>query len=163
MRTVSMKPQAEPFPRVHAEKAMTIRNAIHWSLVAFVVFVFIQSLFFKFTGSEETEIIFGTIAHWMAGIGVLAALAPTFMDYGGYAVGAAELVASVLLLLPKTRLWGALLSIGTISGAIFFHLFTPLGVIRTIDAAGNTDGGVLFVMACGVWISCAVLLCLNRP
>lgn len=136
---------------------------IHWALVGYVIFVFIQSLFFKFSGSEETEIIFGTIGDWMAGIGGLSALAPAFMEYGGYVIGAAELVASILLIIPKTRFWGALMGIGVISGAIFFHLFTPLGVVRTVDAAGNTDGGVLFMMACGVWISCAILLYWNRP
>ncbi|MGI9288360.1 MAG: hypothetical protein ACR2P1_23445 [Pseudomonadales bacterium] len=135
----------------------------HWALVAYVVFVFIQSLFFKFAGSEETEIIFGTIGDWMAGIGFLSALAPAFMEYGGYVIGGAELVASILLIVPKTRFLGALMGIGVISGAIFFHLFTPLGVVRTVDAAGNTDGGVLFYMACGVWVSCAILLYLNRP
>ncbi len=136
---------------------------IHWALVAYVLFVFIQSLFFKFSGSEETEIIFGTISDWMTGIGGLSALAPAFMQYGGYVIGGAELVASILLIVPKTRFWGALMGIGVISGAIFFHLFTPLGVDRTVDAAGNTDGGVLFFMACGVWVSCAILIFLNRP
>jgi cytochrome b subunit of formate dehydrogenase len=136
---------------------------IHWALVGYVIFVFIQSLFFKFSGSEETEIIFNTIADWMRGIGGLSALAPAFMQHGGYVIGGAELVASILLVVPKTRFWGALLGIGIISGAIFFHLFTPLGVVRTVDAAGNTDGGVLFMMACGVWISCAILLYWNRP
>lgn len=101
---------------------------IHWALVAYVLFVFIQSLFFKFSGSEETEIIFGTIGDWMASIGGLSSLAPAFMQYGGYVIGGAELVASVLLIVPKTRFWGALMGIGVISGAIFFHLFTPLGV-----------------------------------
>lgn len=136
---------------------------IHWALVAYVLFVFIQSLFFKFSGSEETEIIFGTIGDWMASIGGLSSLAPAFMQYGGYVIGGAELVASVLLIVPKTRFWGALMGIGVISGAIFFHLLTPLGVDRTVDAAGNTDGGVLFFMACGVWVSCAILIFLNRP
>ena len=49
-----------------------------------------------------------------------------------------------------------------ISGAIFFHLATPLGVVRVVDAAGNTDGGVLFMMACGVWLSSAALIYLHR-
>ncbi|MGI9286254.1 MAG: hypothetical protein ACR2P1_12770 [Pseudomonadales bacterium] len=163
MRTVSMDPSVESFPGLQSERGTILHKTIHWALVAYVVFVFIQSLFFKFTGSEETEIIFGTIGDWMAGIEGLSALAPGFAKYGGYVVGAAELMASMLLLIPKTRFWGALLGIGAISGAIFFHLFTPLGVNRTIDAAGNTDGGVLFFMACGVWISCAVLLFWNRP
>ena len=136
------------------------KRYLPWLLVAYVVFVFVQSLFFKFTGSEETTIIFNTIGDWMSGIG-LDFIAPAFKSVGGYAVGATELIASVLLLNPKTRKLGAALGIAVISGAIFFHLFTPLGVNRIVDAAGNTDGGVLFYMACGVWVSCAILLFLE--
>ena len=133
-----------------------------WIAPGFVAFVFIQSLFFKFAGSEETVIIFNTIGDWMAGIGALAWLAEPFKAYGGWAVGIAELIASILILMPKTRVWGALIAIVTISGAIFFHLGTPLGVDRTIDQAGNTDGGVLFIMACGVWVASAVTIAMNK-
>ena len=56
----------------------------------------------------------------------------------------------------------ALIALVVISGAIFFHLFTPLGVVRTVDAMGNTDGGVLFFMACGVWVASAILLFMHR-
>lgn len=136
-------------------------KALPWMLVIYIAFVFIQSLFFKFAGSEETVIIFDTISDWMAG-NFLAPLAETFRAYGGWTVGITELIASVLLFIPRTRVWGALLAMLVISGAIFFHLFTPLGVVRTIDAMGNTDGGVLFFMACGVWVASAVLLFLNR-
>ena len=139
-----------------------MQTRISWVLAIYVAFVFIQSLFFKFTGSEETVIIFNTIADWMAGISFLSAIADPFRDYGGTAVGAVELVASILILLPQTRVWGALIGVGVISGAIFFHLFTPLGVNRVIDAAGNTDGGVLFMMACGVWVAGACLLFIHR-
>ncbi len=45
--------------------------------------MFIQSLFFKFSGSEETAIIFGTIADWMAGIAALSWLAEPFRAQGG--------------------------------------------------------------------------------
>ncbi|MFK7732903.1 MAG: hypothetical protein AB8B48_14880 [Pseudomonadales bacterium] len=134
-----------------------------WALIAFVAFVFLQSLFFKFAGSEETEIIFNTIGEWMAGIGPLEAISGAFAEHGGYAVGITELIAVALLVYPATRFYGALLGLGVISGAIFFHLFTPLGVNRVVDAAGNTDGGALFYMACGVWLSCAILSVLNRP
>jgi hypothetical protein len=48
------------------------------------------------------------------------------------------------------------------SGAIFFHLFTPQGVVRVVDAAGKTDSGVLFIMACGVWLSSVALLYKDR-
>ena len=139
-----------------------MKKALPWILVIYIAFVFIQSLFFKFSGSEETVIIFDTIADWMAGFAALGWLAEPFRAQGGTVVGVAELVASVLLFIPRTRIWGAILALGTISGAIFFHLFTPLGVVRTVDAAGNTDGGVLFFMACGVWIASAITIYLNK-
>lgn len=139
-----------------------MKKALPWILVAFIAFVFIQSLFFKFSGSEETEIIFNTIADWMNSIGLPSGLAEAFRHHGGLAVGVTELVASALLLFPLTRIFGALLALGTISGAIFFHLFTPLGVVRTVNAAGDTDGGVLFFMACGVWVASALLIVLER-
>lgn len=135
---------------------------IQWLLAAFIALVFLQSLFFKFSGSEETVIIFNTIADWMAGFDVLAVLVEPFRTYGGNTIGSLELLASALILLPATRVFGALLGFGVISGAIFFHLFTPLGVVRIVDAAGNTDGGVLFSMACGVWVACITLIWLER-
>lgn len=143
----------------------TINNKIkyvQWTLVAWVSFVFLQSLFFKFQGHEETEIIFGTISSWMSGIPILAWAASPFQSVGGYVVGGAELIAVILLILPKTRIVGAMLGLCVISGAIFFHLGTPLGVNRVIDDAGNTDGGALFYMACSVWVCCAALLLLSR-
>jgi len=143
-----------------------MKRYLPWILVAYIVFVFVQSLFFKFSGSEETVIIFTTVGAWMASIGIPDGLAANFSAYGGYVVGSVELIASILLLIPRTRIYGAVVAFGVISGAIFFHLFTPLGVIRIVDAAGNTDGGVLFYMACGVWLSCLGLFYLyftNRP
>tara|TARA_B110000285_G_scaffold86158_1_gene98814 strand:- start:191 stop:406 length:216 start_codon:yes stop_codon:yes gene_type:complete len=61
-----------------------------------------------------------------------------------------------------TRGWGALAGLMVMSGAIFFHLFTPQGVVRVVDAAGKTDSGVLFIMACGVWLSSVALLYKDR-
>lgn len=132
-----------------------------WVLIVWVSFVFLQSLFFKFQGHEETEIIFSTIGDWMSGTVILAWAGSLFESMGGYAVGAAELVAVVLLWLQRTRIYGAILGFIIISGAIFFHLGTPLGVERTINAAGDTDGGVLFYMACSVWVSCALIFALT--
>ncbi|WP_320823209.1 hypothetical protein [Reinekea sp.] len=131
-------------------------------LAIYIAFVFIQSLFFKFSGSEETVIIFASIGRWLAGLPVLHLLAEPFMLYGPWLIGSVELVASVLILWPRKRLSGALLGAAVMSGAIFFHLATPLGVNRVVDAAGNTDGGLLFIMACSVWLSCVVLIYLNR-
>jgi hypothetical protein len=134
---------------------MDYRTIGRWALVIFPSFVFVQSLFFKFAGSEETEIIFDTIGAWMAGLPVLSAIAEPFAAYGGWVIGLTELFATIIMLIPATRIFGAGLGLGVISGAIFFHLFTPLGVVRVVDAAGNTDGGALFVMACLTWLCCA--------
>ncbi len=138
-----------------------VSRFLPWILIAIVAFIFLQSLPYKFSGHEETKIIFMTIGEWMNGLG-LSSIGELFGQYGGYLIGSLELIAVVLLVLPKTRFYGALLGLGLMSGAIFFHLFTPLGVVRTIDDAGNTDGGVLFIMACVAWVSSAVLAYLNR-
>ncbi len=131
-------------------------------LAVFVVYVFVQSLFFKFTGSQETVIYFATVGQWMSEVPLFVPVAEGFKNYGSVLTGIVELVASVIILIPGTRGWGALTGLGAMSGAIFFHLATPLGVNRVIDAAGNTDDGVLFFMACGVWLSCAALIYMNR-
>jgi hypothetical protein len=129
---------------------MTTRNrAIAlFVLSAYIAFVFVQSLFFKFTGSEESIFIFSTLRDW-SGIGL-------FEPFGRFFIGASELVASILLFIPRTRIFGAGVALGIISGAIVFHLFTPLGV----EIMG--DGGLLFTLACGVWIASAVILWLER-
>ena len=140
---------------------MTPKKGLLYALIAYVIFVFVQSLFFKFTGSKETDIIFSTIAQWMNDVG-LSFIAPIFESVGGLVIGSTELIASILLLFARTRKFGAVLGLSVISGAIFFHLFTPLGINRVVDAAGNTDGGILFFMACGVWVSCALIYMMAR-
>jgi hypothetical protein len=135
-------------------------------LTLYIAFVFLQSLFFKFSNSPETQYIFGTLDAWGASLGFAGLFAPTG-PFSQYVVGSAELLASLLLLgglalkKPLLHALGALMAIGVISGAIFFHLFTPLGVqVRNTD--GSLDGGQLFALACGVWIAAAVLLVLHR-
>lgn len=140
----------------------------HWVLTLFVAFVFIQSLFFKFTGSPETVYIFeGKLDPWAASLGFKGVFAPGGI-FSAKVVGSAELVASLLLLagafIASQRLVqvaGAALGLGVISGAIFFHLFTPLG-IAVVNTDGSSDGGELFMLACGVWVSCALLLWIRR-
>lgn len=139
-----------------------LRRTLHWVLVVVPAFIFVQSLFFKFSGSQETVIIFNTIGDWMAGLPVLSTVAAPFAMFGGTVVGMVELVAAIMLPIPRTRIWGALTGLTVISGLIFFHLFTPLGVNRIVDAAGNTDGGAPFIMACIVWLCCAATTYLNR-
>jgi uncharacterized membrane protein YphA (DoxX/SURF4 family) len=142
------------------------RRLMNWLLSLFVAFIFVQSLFFKFTDSPETLYIFGTLETWAASLGATGWFAPDGI-FSAYVVGSAELLASVLLLLGliTQNIWmhraGAALAWCVISGAIFFHLFTPLGVaVRNTD--GSLDGGALFFSACGVWLSCLVLLWNSR-
>ncbi len=138
------------------------RHYFPLALAIYIAVVFLQSLFFKFGNSFETQHIFNTIGTWMADLPILNVIAEPFSTWGGYTVGTVELIASGLLLYPRTRVWGALLALLVISGAIFFHLFTPLGVSVVINEAGDRDGGQLFALAVGVWIAAALLLYLHR-
>ncbi len=139
-----------------------IMHYLPWALAIFVAIVFVQSLFFKFTNSFETIHIFTTIGDWMGSIGLPAFIASGFAAWGGYTVGSIELIASVLLIIRRTQSLGALIGFVIISGAIFFHLFTPLGVSVVIDEAGNRDGGQLFALAVGVFISTILIMWLRR-
>ncbi|MBX3653006.1 MAG: hypothetical protein KF686_02400 [Ramlibacter sp.] len=142
------------------------RSGVLWGLTLYIAFVFIQSLFFKFSDSPETQYIFGTLDAWGASLGFPGLFAHSGI-FSQYAVGTAELVASGLLLAgllarrPLVHALGALMALGVISGALFFHLFTPLGVqVRNVD--GTLDGGELFALACGVWVAAAVIAWLRR-
>lgn len=118
-----------------------------WALSAYIGFVFVQSLFFKFTGSAESIYIFSTLRDW-SGISF-------FEPAGRWIIGTAELVASILLFVPRARIFGAALAVGIMTGAIFFHLFSPIGLVIM------NDGGELFALACGVWLSGWIILALS--
>ena len=141
---------------------------LHVGLALYVSFVFIQSLFFKFAGSPETVYIFEQkLDPWPASLGFPGLFTPGGI-FSAVVIGSVELLAAALLLLgtfvARLRVLqglGALLGLAVISGAIAFHLFTPLG-IAVKNADGTSDGGTLFIMACGVWVACAVLLAMRR-
>jgi putative oxidoreductase len=112
------------------------------SMVARVIaaIILLQTLYFKFTGAEESIYIFTTVG---------------MEPWGRIGSGIAELIASILILAPRTAWLGALMSLGVISGAIFFHL-TILG----IEVQG--DGGYLFILALIVFICSAIVLWVHR-
>jgi hypothetical protein len=57
--------------------------------------------------------------------------------WGRIGSGVVELIASILLVVPRTVVYGALISLVVISGAIFFHL-TKLGVaLRDLIAGAD--------------------------
>ena len=136
------------------------------ALTVYIAFVFVQSLFYKFSNSPETQYIFGILDVWGGSLG-WPGLFSAHGIFSQYVVGCAELLASTLLLAglllkkPLLHAAGAALGLAVISGAIFFHLFTPLGV-QVRNADGSLDGGELFGLACGVWIASALILTLRR-
>jgi hypothetical protein len=132
---------------------------IAYSLIASAVFL--DSLRFKFTNAPETQTIFGKLDGWAATFGAEGLFAQTGL-FSQYVIGSAELVAAALLLaslvpaLERLRVLGALIAVAVMSGAVSFHLFTPLG----IDP--NEDGGGLFAMAVVVWLSSIAMLIAGR-
>ncbi len=129
---------------------------IPWPLALFISFaVFIPSLFFKFSGAAESRHIFLTVGEFL-GIGI-------FEPYGRYFIGSAELAASILLLTPRLQIYGAIITIGVLGGAIFFHLFTPLGVVVrwTENGIEQTDD-TLFMLAVASFIFAWIIVWLRR-
>lgn len=120
-------------------------NWLSWTLRIIVAAILFQTLFFKFTGATESVYIFSRLG-----------LEPV----GRIGSGIAELIAVILLLIPATVPYGAILSLGVISGAILSH-FTKLG-IAVINSDGSSDGGLLFVLALLVFFGNLGILWLHR-
>src|SRR5262245_32082217 len=116
------------------------QTIISWILQLVAAAILFQTLFFKFTGAEESVYIFSTLG-----------LEP----WGRIGSGIAELIACVLLLTPRTVPFGALLALGVISGAIVSHL-TKLGIVV------KNDGGLLFALAIVVFVASAAVLVIRR-
>ena len=121
----------------------TTKVVVSWAARIVVAVILFQTLFFKFTGAEESKYIFTTL------------MGPELEAFGRIGSGVIELVAVFLLLIPNTAWLGALIALGTISGAIFSHV-TMLG----IEVQG--DGGLLFALAVAVFILSAVALLIHR-
>jgi uncharacterized membrane protein YphA (DoxX/SURF4 family) len=121
---------------------MTINLAIIalWILRIIAAVIMLQTLFFKFSGSDESIYIFSSIG---------------MEPWGRIGSGVLELIASVLILYPKTTFLGAALAMALMSGAIWFHL-TKLGI------EVQNDGGLLFFYALAVHICSSILLFVYR-
>ncbi len=152
---------------------------ISWLIVAWMCFVFLGSLPYKFSMHPDTQHIFSTIGTWLGSFSG-EAVGSLFTRFGGYVVGSFELLTSVVLLLPLL-LWvvaklrkaefgntrrrfhqvGGLMASAVMSGAVFFHLVSPLGV--EVLHQGQGDGGSLFYSALSILILGFVLLVINRP
>lgn len=131
------------------------------AISVFAAAVFLDSLRYKFTDHPNTQEIFGRLDGWAGSFGAAGLFAHTGL-FSQYVIGTAELFASTLLLiglipgLARFNAVGAAIGVAVMTGAVSFHLFTPLG----IDP--NNDGGGLFAAACTIWITSIVLLIIRR-
>jgi hypothetical protein len=115
-------------------------SAVSWALQVLVAVILLQTLFFKFTGAEESVYIFTKVGA---------------EPWGRLGSGVLELIAAAMLLTPALVAYGAILTVGLMSGAILSHL-TILG----IEVKG--DGGLLFGLAVTCFIGSLIVLALRR-
>jgi uncharacterized membrane protein YphA (DoxX/SURF4 family) len=115
---------------------MKLKSILSWTLRLIAAIILLQTLYFKFTGQPESVELFSKLG---------------VEPWGRIGTGVIELIASILLLIPSTVLFGALLALGLMSGAIFSHILV-LGIVS------NGDGGLLFMLAFVVLFSCVGIL-----
>lgn len=102
-----------------------------------VAFIFLQTLFYKFTGAPESVAIFSKLG---------------MEPWGRIGTGILELIVSILLFIPGWSWLGSLLGLGLMLGAILSHVFV-IGIEQE-----NDGGGFLFFLALGNAAICTLLL-----
>lgn len=120
------------------------QSILSWLLRLVAAVILLQTLFFKFTGAEESVKIFSALG---------------VEPWGRLGAGMMELLAAILLLIPRTAATGALLSLGVIGGALVSHL-TVLGIF--LEKVGLNDGGTLFLLAVVVFFASLGVLYIHR-
>lgn len=105
-----------------------------WFLRIIAAVILLQTLYFKFTAHPQSVELFTTLG---------------MEPWGRIGTGIAELIASILILVPRTTLLGAILGLGLMCGAIFFHL-TKLGI--------NFGGDVILFTYAVITFSCCFIL-----
>lgn len=116
------------------------KTYLYWAARLLAALILFQTLFFKFTGAEESVYIFSVVG---------------MEPWGRIGVGVMELIASILLIVTSTAWVGAGLALGLMLGAIGMHL-TLLG----IEVQG--DGGYLFFLALVVALCSLYVLWVNK-
>ena len=135
-------------PEPFFNKARILR-LVCWAAAAWIAWELLFYEQFKLTGDAGSiDGVFQPLANWC---GIPAHEKPIRLG-----VGIMEIIAAVLVLVPRTRVPGAALTLGLMSGAIFFHTIGPIG----IDPYG--DGGKLFKEACFTWTMAALILFIQR-
>jgi uncharacterized membrane protein YphA (DoxX/SURF4 family) len=118
---------------------MKFRNILLWVLRLLAALILLQTLYFKFTAHPQSVRLFTILG---------------MEPWGRIGTGILELIASALILYPRTTGYGAMLGLGLMAGALFFHL-TKLGIIFDGDA-------VLFSYALIVFVCCGILVFFYR-
>ncbi|MCH2045662.1 MAG: DoxX family protein [Saprospiraceae bacterium] len=112
---------------------------ISWICQIVAAVILLQTLYFKFSGAAESVYIFSTLG---------------MEPWGRIGSGVTELIAGVLLLLPRFSALGGLISLGVITGALVSHLF-----VLGIEVMG--DGGQLFILGIIVWVCSLLVVLIN--
>jgi hypothetical protein len=128
----------------HLSKAQAV---VSWTAQLTVAGILLQTLFFKFTGAEESVYIFTTLGRFVHVAGV--------EPWGRIGSGVIELIAGLMLLVPGTALLGAGLAMGVMAGSIASHV-----LVLGFEVKG--DGGLLFALALTAFVGSVVVLVLRR-
>lgn len=129
-------------------RALPLQVGVRWIGAGYVAFIFLWYEQYKLLGDQGSRDLFTTLTDWFGFHGYEAV-----MRIG---VALCEIAASLFILTPAVQGLGAIGALMLMSGAIFFHLVTPLGVDP------YHDGGVLFKEACSVWMVSTVLIWWRR-
>lgn len=116
-----------------------VKSILIWVLRILAVVILLQTLYFKFTAHPQSVKLFTTLG---------------MEPWGRIGTGVFELIASILILIPRTTLLGAIMGLGLMAGAIFFHL-SKLGIIFDGDAG-------LFAYAVITFVCCLGLIVIYR-
>jgi hypothetical protein len=128
----------------HLSRAQAV---VSWVAQLAVAGILLQTLFFKFTGAEESVFIFTTLGRFVHVAGV--------EPWGRIGSGVVELIAGLMLLVPATASLGAGLAMGVMAGAIASHI-----LVLGVEVKG--DGGLLFALALTAFAGSAIVLVLRR-
>ncbi|MGC6427486.1 MAG: DoxX family protein [Akkermansiaceae bacterium] len=90
-------------------------KALLWILRIVPAIILLQTLPFKFLAKQESVDLFTTLTSKALGNGELEALARI-------GTGVVELIAAIFILIPKFSVKGALLTAGTMAGALVSHI-----------------------------------------
>jgi uncharacterized membrane protein YphA (DoxX/SURF4 family) len=119
---------------------LSVTSIAPWVLRIVAALIMLQTLYFKFSASEESVYIFSQLE---------------MEPWGRIGTGILELIASILILYPRTTFFGSVLATGLMLGAIGAHL-TKLGI------SVKNDGGQLFIYALLVLLASLILAIIYR-